>query len=367
MRGRIRTFKPSLFQNEELWNLGVSSGMPMLQIFQGLWCYADRDGRFEWKPLVLRGLITPFWGGDFAEALHLLEQAGFICSYAVNNRLYGHIPGFSKHQAINGKEGPSELPEPPEPREENACLTRASRVDDASLTRPEQDLHATSLPFPSLHCDLKPRSLDPSLQVGIHAREPSSAPSNPKPELPIPSLEEVLGDALGADPSEATSPPQRVTSERESGVFDWTLAPPNDRQPTRPDNPIPSPPSANKPTRSKAPKEPKPPKPKPARFVPDDWQPHDGHREKAQELGVLLHVEVQRFRCHEFKTPKTNWDLAFHGWLARASQYGTSSGARPYSSRQPRIGEHGWRRQPDVEGAVNDADYEDHDDEVANG
>jgi hypothetical protein len=81
--------------------------------------------------------------------------------------------------------------------------------------------------------------------------------------------------------------------------------------------------------RPRARRSPKPPKPKPERFVPDDWQPNETHLEKARELGVLIHVEVQRFRCYEFKTPKTDWNRAFHGWLARAGQFATSSGYRP--------------------------------------
>ena len=80
---------------------------------------------------------------------------------------------------------------------------------------------------------------------------------------------------------------------------------------------------------NRKPRVPKPPKPKPERFVPQDWQPNETHREKAREFGVLLHIEVQRFRCYEFKTPKTDWNRAFHGWLARAGQFATSSGYRP--------------------------------------
>lgn len=175
MQGRIRTFKPALFQNEELWNLGVGSGMPILQIFEGLWCYADREGRFEWKPLVLRGLITPFWEGNFGRALELLEGADFIRSYTVDGKRYGYVPGFAKHQALNGKERKSELPEPPEHR-------KNERVSNASASREERVPHTASLPFPSLPLPESAREPEPEARSEVFDRrldeppQPSLAP-----------------------------------------------------------------------------------------------------------------------------------------------------------------------------------------------
>jgi hypothetical protein len=70
---------------------------------------------------------------------------------------------------------------------------------------------------------------------------------------------------------------------------------------------------------SKPAREPKP-KPRKWTFVPDDWQPHDGHRKEARELRVNLDEEVKNFRNHEFKVPKSNADKAFFRWLATASK-----------------------------------------------
>lgn len=75
------------------------------------------------------------------------------------------------------------------------------------------------------------------------------------------------------------------------------------------------------------------PKPKAERFVPDSFEPSEAHRAKAKELGVNVERELQSFRCHEFKIPKSDWNKAFHGWLLRASQFGTSSGGRSMVSK----------------------------------
>lgn len=77
--------------------------------------------------------------------------------------------------------------------------------------------------------------------------------------------------------------------------------------------------------RGRTPRAPKAPKPKASRFVPEDWQPHDGHHARARELRVSLDRELQSFRCHEFAKPKTDWSRAFFGWLERSAAFGTSS------------------------------------------
>lgn len=114
MRAHIRTIKPEVFHDEELWALGERNpGLPILQGFEGLWCYADRAGRFEWRPRALGSLITPYWRGDFARLLDALEGAGFIERYTVEGRDYGLVVNLGKHQCFNAREPASVLPEPP--------------------------------------------------------------------------------------------------------------------------------------------------------------------------------------------------------------------------------------------------------------
>lgn len=83
----------------------------------------------------------------------------------------------------------------------------------------------------------------------------------------------------------------------------------------------------------KAPKAAKPRRGTLSHFAPDDFGPLDGHRAKATELGVDLGRELDAFRAYEFRTPKSDWDRAFHNWLTRAADYAngraTASAPRP--------------------------------------
>lgn len=113
MRARIRTIKPEVFHDEEIWALYLATGFPILQGFAGLWCYADREGRFEWRPAALKALVVPYWDGDFEALLLALASFGFIRRYEVDGRSYGLVVNFKKHQAINAREPASTLPPPP--------------------------------------------------------------------------------------------------------------------------------------------------------------------------------------------------------------------------------------------------------------
>jgi len=113
MIGRIRTVKPEIFSDEKLWDLSLETGLPLLQAFEGLWCYADREGRFEWRPRALKTLILPYWEGDFVRALEALERGRYVVRYVVDGQVFGYVRSFSKHQRVNAKEQASILPSPP--------------------------------------------------------------------------------------------------------------------------------------------------------------------------------------------------------------------------------------------------------------
>ncbi len=120
MRGRIRTIKPEAFTDEDLWDLEVETGLPIFRAFTGLWCYADREGRFEWRPRPLKAAVLPYWDGDVAAVLDALERGGFIRRYVIDGVTYGYIPGFLKHQAVGAREAKSTLPPPPHPPTDDA-------------------------------------------------------------------------------------------------------------------------------------------------------------------------------------------------------------------------------------------------------
>lgn len=117
---RIRTIKPEFFRHHELWSAERDSGLPLRVAFVGLWCVADREGRFRWQPLVLKLDVLPFEELDFAAVLDALVTHGFVRKYEVDGVAYGLIPSFGKHQLINNREKPSTLPAP----EGDACATR---------------------------------------------------------------------------------------------------------------------------------------------------------------------------------------------------------------------------------------------------
>lgn len=113
MRTRIRSVKPEFFRHEELFKLEKSTGLPMRIAFSGLWVCADREGRFEWKPNLLKLDVLPWDEVDFAVVLEKLREAGFIEHYEIGAKQYGYIPGWHSHQVIPTKEAPSHFPPPP--------------------------------------------------------------------------------------------------------------------------------------------------------------------------------------------------------------------------------------------------------------
>jgi uncharacterized phage protein (TIGR02220 family) len=132
---RIRTIKPEFFLHEALFEAERAHKLPLRIAFAGLWCAADREGRFKWEPRRLGVQILPYDGADFSRVLDALTTRGFILKYASGTGEFGVIPSFKGHQVINNRERESELPEPTEPvvnQDIDACPTRAPRDDDGN-------------------------------------------------------------------------------------------------------------------------------------------------------------------------------------------------------------------------------------------
>ncbi len=111
--GRARVVHPKFFLNEQLYAAEQASGLPLRLAFEGLWCEADREGRFEWKPLVLKLAILPWDPVDFTQVLEELERADFVRSYEHEGKRYGWIPTFGRWQKPHPREAKSRLPAPP--------------------------------------------------------------------------------------------------------------------------------------------------------------------------------------------------------------------------------------------------------------
>lgn len=132
---RIRSIKPGFFLDEDLFDLEQETGLPVRVAYAGLWCHADREGRFEWQVRRLKAGILPYDNVDFGRVLDACLTRGLLVKYACQGHVYGWIPTFTKHQVINNREGKSVLPAyDSEDAEIMADLTRAPRVPHACPT-----------------------------------------------------------------------------------------------------------------------------------------------------------------------------------------------------------------------------------------
>ena len=104
---RSRNIKPGFFENEYLAELPALTRL----LFIGLWCYADREGRFEWRPKRIKAVILPYDDCDIDAMLMSLHSMTFIDIYDTPNGKVGCIPKFKEHQNPHPHEAKSKIPE----------------------------------------------------------------------------------------------------------------------------------------------------------------------------------------------------------------------------------------------------------------
>ncbi len=109
---RKRYLKPSFFKNEDLAELP-----PLIRIFfQGLWCWADREGRLEDRPKRLKSELMPYDNLNIETALNKLVSKNFVIRYKtqVNGEQFAAIQiiNFKKHQDVHVNEQLSTIPAP---------------------------------------------------------------------------------------------------------------------------------------------------------------------------------------------------------------------------------------------------------------
>lgn len=103
---RIRTIKPEFFTSEDIVTL-----TPLARLFYvSLWCEADREGRFSWRPVTLKMRYLPGDDCNIDGLANELTDAGLIVIYEVEGKLYAEIPSFKNHQVINNRESESIIP-----------------------------------------------------------------------------------------------------------------------------------------------------------------------------------------------------------------------------------------------------------------
>jgi uncharacterized phage protein (TIGR02220 family) len=128
--------KPEFFKDEDLAELPFW----MRILFEGLWCYADREGRLEERPIRLKAEILPYDKIDITKGLSALSEKKkhsprhepFIIRYEVEGNKYIQILNFPKHQSPHSTEKPSVIPV------FNASLTKALPLDKVETLSPQE-------------------------------------------------------------------------------------------------------------------------------------------------------------------------------------------------------------------------------------
>ena len=173
---RCRMIRPEFFTHGELYDAEAESGFPLRVAFAGLWCVADREGRFAWRPRELKLAVLPHDPVDFERVLMALVASGFIQCYEVAGERYGLVTTFSRHQKPHPRESPSRFPAPGsteavkrcDPGSAKAVPSRAeSESDSTSKKESETESETEGMRLPSLRV-LGPDGPDPA--TGTEAR-----------------------------------------------------------------------------------------------------------------------------------------------------------------------------------------------------
>jgi hypothetical protein len=113
---RIRYLKPEFFLDEDIGYLTVTERLA----YSGLWCHADREGRLDDRPRLLKAQIFPYDDVDMEPILAALASPKqtnptepFILRYEVKGQKYIQILKFLEHQKPHHTERKSSIPPPP--------------------------------------------------------------------------------------------------------------------------------------------------------------------------------------------------------------------------------------------------------------
>jgi hypothetical protein len=91
---RIRSLHPGIFTDERYMALSF----PARELIKGVWCEADDQGVFEWKPLTLKARILPADAVDMAALLNELIAGKFVTRIEIDDHSYGLVRNFRKYQ-----------------------------------------------------------------------------------------------------------------------------------------------------------------------------------------------------------------------------------------------------------------------------
>ena len=100
---RIRTIKPEFWTDEKLTECSLSARL----LFIGTWNFADDAGNLDRSPKQIKARVFPLDVIDCEPLLQELIDQGLLIEYLVNEKLFLHINGFTKHQIINRPSKPT--------------------------------------------------------------------------------------------------------------------------------------------------------------------------------------------------------------------------------------------------------------------
>lgn len=107
---RIRTIKPDFFTSDTVSELPLRARLTWI----GLWTHCDDHGRCRNNVKLIKAAVWPLDDvslRDVAEDLDALAEAGVIYLYAVDDRTYLQVTGWTEHQKVD-RPSKSAIPAP---------------------------------------------------------------------------------------------------------------------------------------------------------------------------------------------------------------------------------------------------------------
>ncbi|HZX51516.1 MAG TPA: hypothetical protein VFE95_05810 [Pseudomonas sp.] len=200
---RARNIKPAFFKNYELADAG-----PIAQIlFAGLWCLADREGRLEDKPRLIKAELFPYYDCDVNGELTVLQRLGFVRRYVTAGVSVVEVLNFKKHQAPHNTEKASTLPAFVEGSETPAPSQAPETVVNGGLTVVSPSINDGKTPDSLIPDSLSSDSLIPDSP--IPEEKPLQLAAAPAPQSNVKTLE----------PKQR--PPKAKTEQQQANAATW--------------------------------------------------------------------------------------------------------------------------------------------------
>lgn len=325
---RARNIKPGFFKNEILAEMPPETRL----LFMGLWCLADREGRFEDRPKKIKMELFPCDDFSIEDGLALLAEGGFLIRYEVEGRRYAQVVNFTKHQMPHHKEVPSEIPAPPGhaqvtkhaydvPRETReavfyrdgmACLkcgaTESLSLDHVIPLASGGDNGIDNLQTLCKSCNSAKGNTTKDYRKGNVKPTLRQQRGNDSAHCPTDSLipDSLIPDSLNLIPDSL----QKLAAQ-DAALCD---ALPADDEPQRKTSGT----------------------PKRAMQLPDDFEPDDTAVLLAAELGVSISAELPKFRDYHAARgkPMKDWQAALRTWLRNAKQFAKPTAKQTESDRR---------------------------------